>query len=66
MTLLYEPEIRVDVIYVAPGEEQRPLSLFKDPNAEYLAFPTFYAVNKNWTIRRNSQMYITVIYASGN
>ena len=43
MTLLEEPTIdRNAVVSVAPGEGQRPLSIFKDPDAEYLAFPTLF------------------------
>ncbi len=31
-----------DALVIAPGEGQHPLSLFSDPDAEYLAFPSIY------------------------
>ena len=47
MTLLDEQSVdRNAVLSVAPGEGQRPISIFKDPNAEYLAFPTIFCGQK--------------------
>ena len=61
MTLLDEPEIRTEnVISVAPGEGQRPVSLFKDPNAEYLAFPTLFCGQKRM---ENSERHTNVYYS---
>ncbi len=31
-----------DALVIAPGEGQQPISLFNDPDAEYLAFPSIY------------------------
>ena len=31
-----------DALVIAPGEGQHPISLFSDPDAEYLAFPSIY------------------------
>ncbi len=31
-----------DALVIAPGEGQHPISLFNDPDAEYLAFPSIY------------------------
>ncbi len=31
-----------DALVIAPGEGQRPIALFNDPDAEYLAFPSIY------------------------
>ena len=39
-TLLDDPEPKTYTY--APGEGQRPIGLYKDPDAEYLAFPTIY------------------------
>ena len=42
-TLLDDPETFSDKTYtLAPGEGQRPLSLYRDPDAEYLAFQTIF------------------------
>ena len=42
-TLLDDPETFSDKTYTfAPGEGQQPLSLYQDPDAEYLAFPTIF------------------------
>ena len=60
MTLLDEPEIRAEVISVAPSEGQRPVSLFKDPNAEYLAFPTLFCGQKRLD---NSERHTNVYYS---
>ena len=59
MTLLDEPEI-ADVISVAPSEGQSPISLFKDPNAEYLAFPTLFCGQKRLD---NSERHTNVYYS---
>ena len=43
MTLLDERTFdKNEVLSVAPGEGQRPLSVFKDPYSEYLAFPSIF------------------------
>ncbi len=31
-----------DALVIAPGEGQRPIALFNDPDAEYMAFPSIY------------------------
>ena len=42
-TLVDEADTDTNKVYVfAPGENQRPLSLFEDKNAEYLCFPTIF------------------------
>ena len=42
-TLLDDPDINATNKPVfAPGEGQRPLGIFQDPDAEYLSFPTIY------------------------
>ena len=42
-TLLDDPEINAtNKLVFAPGEGQRPLGIFQDPDAEYLSFPTIY------------------------
>ncbi len=35
-----------DALVIAPGEGQRPIALFNDPDAEYLAFPSIYCGNR--------------------
>ena len=61
MTLLEEPEIHTEnVISVAPSEGQRPVSLFKDKNAEYLAFPTLFCGQKRL---ENSERHTNVYYS---
>ena len=43
MTLLDDQAIdKNEIISVAPGEGQKPISIFKDLHAEYLAFPTLF------------------------
>ena len=47
MTLLDKQTVdRNEVLSLAPGEGQRPISVFKDPNSEYLAFPTIFCGQK--------------------
>ena len=47
LTLLDESDQIADKEYVfAPGEGQRPISLYSDPDAEYLAFPRIYCGQK--------------------
>ncbi|XP_061196745.1 uncharacterized protein LOC133205019 [Saccostrea echinata] len=43
-TLLHPSDVRSlnKVFSFAPGENQTPLGLYQDPDAEYLAFPTLY------------------------
>ena len=41
-TLMYEYEYENEEYTFAPGEGQKPLGIFKDPNAEYLSFPTIF------------------------
>ena len=41
-TLMYECEYENEEYIFAPGEGQKPLGIFKDPNAEYLSFPTIF------------------------
>ena len=61
MTLLDEQSVdRNAVLSVAPGEGQRPLSIFKDPNAEYLAFPTLFCGQKRI---ENSERHAPVYYS---
>ena len=61
MTLLDEHSLdKNDILSVAPGEGQKPLSIFKDPNAEYLAFPTIFCGQKR---AANSARYVPVYYS---
>ena len=47
MTLLDERTFdRNEALSLAPGEGQRPLSIYRDPNSEYLAFPTIFCGQK--------------------
>ena len=49
-----------EILSVAPGEGQRPLSIFRDPNAEYLAFPTLFCGQKR---DDNSERLAPVYYS---
>ena len=61
MTLLDEHSLdKSEILSVAPGEGQKPLSIFKDPNAEYLAFPTIFCGQKRAT---NNERYVPVYYS---
>ena len=61
MTLLDEQTFdKNEVLSVAPGEGQKPLSLFKDPDAEYLAFPTLFCGQKRVS---NSDRHVPVYYS---
>ena len=61
MTLLDEQSLdKNEVLSVAPGEGQKPLSIFKDSNAEYLAFPTLFCGQKRV---ENSDRYVPVYYS---
>ena len=61
MTLLDEQAFdKNEVLSVAPGEGQKPLSLFKDPDAEYLAFPTLFCGQKRVP---NSDRHVPVYYS---
>ena len=60
-TLLDEPEPSSDHVFTfAPGEGQTPMGLFKDPLAEYLAFPTIFA---GQTRPPNSERFKPVHYS---
>ena len=48
------------ILSVAPGEGQRPLSLFKDPDSEYLSFPTLFCGQKRMD---NSERHVPVHYS---
>ena len=41
-TTLKHVHTDADILVIAPGEGQQPISLFNDPDAEYLAFPSIY------------------------
>ena len=41
-TLLEESQIHNNFLTFAPGEGQKPVSIFQDTDAEYLAFPTIF------------------------
>ena len=60
MTLLDEQNFdKNEVLLVAPGEGQQPLSLFKDLDAEYLAFPTLFCGQKRV---QKSDRHVPVYY----
>ena len=61
MTLLDEHGVdKNQILSVAPGEGQKPLSIFKDKNAEYLAFPTLFCGQKRVD---NSERHVQVYYS---
>ena len=61
MTLLEEQSIDKNaVMSVAPGEGQVPLSIFKDPDAEYLSFPTLFCGKRRLD---NKERYVNVHYS---
>ena len=61
MTLLDEQSLDKNaVLSVAPGEGQRPLSIYRDPNAEYLAFPTLFCGQKR---NDNTERHVPVYYS---
>ena len=61
MTLLDENSVdKNEILSVAPGEGQRPLSIFKDKHAEYLAFPTLFCGQKRVD---NSERNVPVYYS---
>ena len=61
MTLLDERSIdKNEILSVAPGEGQKPISVFKDPHAEYLAFPTIFCGQKR---PENSERHTPVYYS---
>ena len=49
-----------EVLSVAPGEGQRPISIFRDPHSEYLAFPTLFCGEKRLD---NSERHTPVYYS---
>ena len=48
----------------APGEGQIPVSMFKDENVEYLAFPTIFVHKRGQIIVIEFIKFITMTYAS--
>ena len=61
VTLLDEQSVDKNaVVSVAPGEGQKPVSIFKDPDAEYLAFPTIFCGEKRI---ENSERLVPVYYS---
>ena len=61
MTLLdKQSSDKNEILSVAPGEGQRPLSIFKDRNAEYLAFPTLFCGQKR---SENTERHVPVYYS---
>ena len=61
MTLLDEKICdKNEVLSVAPGEGQRPLSTYRDPHSEYLAFPTIFCGQKRID---NSERHTPVYYS---
>ena len=61
MTLLDEQSVdKCTVLSVAPGKGQRPISIFKDPNSEYLAFPTIFC---GQTRVENSKRRVPIYYS---
>ena len=61
MTLLDEQSLDKNAILsVAPGEGQRPLSIYKDPHAEYLSFPSLFCGQKRL---ENTERYVPVYYS---
>ena len=61
MTLLDEQSLdKSAILSVAPGEGQRPLSIYKDPHAEYLAFPTIFCGQKRL---ENTERFVPVYYS---
>ena len=59
-TLMYECENENDEYIFAPGEGQKLLGIFKDPNAEYLSFPTIFCVE---TRPDNNERKVPVHYS---
>ena len=55
-----EPIVPQELIF-APGEGQVPVSVFKDENAEYLAFPTIFCGQKR---PENSEQYQKVHFSN--
>ena len=47
-------------VSVAPGEGKIPISIFKDPNAEFLSFPTLFCGQKRV---ENSERHVPVYYS---
>ncbi|XP_033725385.1 uncharacterized protein LOC117315345 [Pecten maximus] len=60
-TLVDEADTDTNKVYVfAPGENQRPLSLYEDKDAEYLCFPSIFCGQKR---KENSERQIPVHYS---
>ncbi|XP_069105156.1 uncharacterized protein [Argopecten irradians] len=60
-TLVDEADTDTNKVYVfAPGENQRPLSLYEDKDAEYLCFPTIFCGQKR---KENSERQTPVHYS---
>ncbi|XP_069136358.1 uncharacterized protein [Argopecten irradians] len=60
-TLVDEADTDTNKVYVfAPGENQRPLSLYEDKDAEYLCFPTIFCGQKR---KENTERQTPVHYS---
>lgn len=63
-TLVDDADTDTNKVYVfAPGENQRPLSLYEDKNAEYLCFPTIFCGK---TRMENKDRSVPVTLQNGN
>lgn len=62
-TLLHPADVRSlnKTMSFAPGENQTPLGLYQDPDAEYLAFPTIYCGQRRMS---NKNRTVPVTYSS--
>ena len=49
-----------DIISVAPGEGQKPLSLFQDKDSEYMSFPTIFCGQRRLS---NAERKVAVHYS---
>ncbi|CAC5389892.1 unnamed protein product [Mytilus coruscus] len=50
----------------ASGEGQRPISLYSDPDAEYLSFPTIFCGKKGQITKRGLFLFTILILSNGN
>ena len=61
-TMLSAPETVPRELTFAPGEGQHPISVFHDPDAEYLSFPTIFCGQRRASDKeRNSSVHYTEI-----
>ena len=60
VTLEDVAEIVPEELTFRPGEGQKPISVFEDPDSEYLAFPTVFC--GQWRVD-NKDQYIHVHYS---